>query len=332
MIPRCLTTVIGRRIFAAIISTACLGTMAAHAQSADYPKQPIKIIVGYPPGGSGDITGRIIADALSKQLKSTVVVENVGGAGGSIGAQRVISSAPDGYTLLVGANNEIAINTLTNSNLKYDGINDLIHIGLINSQPLVLVANPRSGIKSIDDFVQRAKKSPGALSYGTSGVGTSFHLVGELINHSAGISMLHVPYRGAAPLTTDLLGGQIELGIVVLSSALSNIRDGRLVAIGTTEGDRSSSTPDIPALAEHGAFKGFNMGNWYTLAAPKKTPDAVIARLRQALRDGLSDPEVRKRLHDAGSRPFNGTEDVDQFLAKESAKYKEIVEFANLKP
>ncbi|QAA94210.1 Bug family tripartite tricarboxylate transporter substrate binding protein [Pollutimonas thiosulfatoxidans] len=331
MIRRSSTTNLRRKLLVAAASVACMLAAPANAQSSDYPKQPIKIIVGYPPGGSGDITGRIVADMLSKQLNTAVVVENVGGAGGSIGAQRVVSAQPDGYTLLVGANNEIAINTLTNPSLKYDGINDLTHIGLINSQPLVLVANPKSNIKTIDDFVRKAKESPESLAYGTSGIGTSFHLVGELINHSADIAMLHVPYRGAAPLTTDLLGGQIELGIVVLSSALPHIKDGRLIAVGTTELERSASTPDIPALAEHDSLKGFNMGNWYTFAAPKGTPDDVIAKLQAALRAGLSDPEVRKRLEDAGSRPFNGTEDVNDFLAKESAKFKEIVSFADLK-
>jgi len=320
-----------RKLATSLLFGSAAMLIVPHAATAnDYPTQPVKIIVGYPAGGSGDIAGRIMADALSNELGTTVIVENVSGAGGSIGAQRVVSSEPDGHTLLVGANNEIAINNLTNPNLNYNGLEDLAHIGLVTSQPLVLVANPATNIKNLDDFVSKLQAEPERYSYGTSGVGTVFHLVGEHIQQSGGVSMLHVPYRGAAPLMADLMGGQIDLGIVVLSSALPAIKDGRLIAIGTTEKERADSTPDIPALAENPQFKDVDIGNWYVMAAPKDTPSNVIERLRAALQASLASEKVQERIRNTGSKPATGLEDIRAFLDSEAETYKEIVKMANI--
>jgi tripartite-type tricarboxylate transporter receptor subunit TctC len=296
-----------------------------------YPDRPIKLVVGYPAGGSGDITGRIVADMLSRYLGASVVVENIGGAGGSIAAHRVASSEPDGYTLMVAANNETLINNLVNDKLKYNGLNDMTHIGLVNHQPIAFVASKKTGTKTIDEFVKAAKAQPDKFSYGTSGVGTSFHIVGELINQKAGISMVHVPYRGAAPLATDLLGGQLDFGVVVLASALPSIRNGSMIAIGTTEAKRAKSTPDVPALTEHPLFKDVDIGNWYVLCGPKGLPDEIVSRVRAALQAGLADPEFIKRLEASGSEAFTGKEDVKEFLIKEQKKYKGIVESAKIK-
>ena len=198
-------------------SLAVLASAPVVAQEASYPSKPITIVVGYPPGGSTDLTGRVVATELGNRLGVPVVIENIGGAGGAIGAQKVASAAPDGYTLLVGASNEIAINKLVTKKVKYD-IKDFTAIGLIASQPLVLVASTGSGVKNLAEFTQKVSKNPGKFSYGSSGVGTSLHLAGEMVKEQGKLFMTHIPYRGVAPLTNDLMGNNLEYGVFVLSS------------------------------------------------------------------------------------------------------------------
>lgn len=321
---------IRRALLAAVACSGALFTSAPFAQTDPYPSKPIKIVVGYPPGGSTDLTGRLVAAALGKALNATVVVENVGGAGGAIGAQKVLSSAPDGYTLLVGANNEIAINRLVSSNIKYQW-QDFTPIGLIATQPLVLVASTKMGVKTADDFIKLAKSNPGRFSYGSSGVGTSLHLAGEMVKQQAGIFMTHIPYRGVAPLTNDLVGNSLEFGVFVLSSGLPHIRGGKVVALGTTEKARSKVTPEIPALAEHTALKNIDIGTWFALMAPGKLPEPIHARLKKALTDALQDPDLRSKLEAAGSTVVDAPVDMTKFLRDETAKYQRIVDFAKIR-
>jgi tripartite-type tricarboxylate transporter receptor subunit TctC len=302
----------------------------AQAQTDNYPSKPITIVVGYPPGGSTDLTGRVVAAALGKSLNATVVVDNVGGAGGAIGAQKVLNAAPDGYTLLVGANNEVAINRLVSSTIKYSW-QDFTPIGLIASQPLVLVAAQKMGVKNSDEFIKLVKTSPGRFSYGSSGVGTSLHLAGEMIKEQAGLFMTHIPYRGVAPLANDLLGGSLEFGVFVLSSGLPHIRSGKVVALGTTEKNRSKVTPDIPALAEHPALKNTDISTWFVLMGPGKLPEAVTARLKKGLADALQNPELRSKLEASGSAVAQGAVDMNKFLRDETAKYQRIVDFAKIR-
>ena len=203
-----------------------LALLAAPALAQDaYPAKPITIVVGYPPGGSTDLTARTVATELGHKLGVPVVIENVGGAGGAIGAQKVASAAPDGYTLLVGASNEIAINKLVTKKVKYD-VKDFSAIGLIATQPLVLVASTGAGVKNLAEFTQKVSKNPGKFSYGSSGVGTSLHLAGEMVKEQGKLFMTHIPYRGVAPLTFDLLGYNLEYGVFVLSSGLRHIKSG----------------------------------------------------------------------------------------------------------
>ena len=302
----------------------------AQAQTDNYPSKPITIVVGYPPGGSTDLTGRVVAAALGKSLNATVVVDNVGGAGGAIGAQKVLNAAPDGYTLLVGANNEVAINRLVSPTIKYSW-QDFTPIGLIASQPLVLVAAPRMGVKNTEEFIKLVKSNPGRFSYGSSGVGTSLHLAGEMVKEQAGIFMTHIPYRGVAPLATDLIGNNLEFGVFVLSSGLPHIRSGKVVALGTTEKNRSKVTPDIPALAEHPALKNTDISTWFVLMGPGKLPEAVTARLKKGLADALQNPELRSKLEASGSAVAQGAVDMNKFLRDETAKYQRIVDFAKIR-
>ena len=296
-----------------------------------YPIKPITLVVAYPPGGSTDLTGRAVADAISKILKQPVVVENVGGAGGAVGAQKVVNAAPDGYTLLLGANNELLINRLVNPATRYDGLTDLTAIGLVASQPMVLVANPSTNVKTADEFIATVKAKPAKFSYGSSGIGTSLHLAGEMIKEKAGLFIVHVPYRGVAPLTSDLIGNNIEYGIFVLSSGLPHIKSGKVNAIGVTTAKRSDAAPNIPSLAEHPKFKGVDIESWFMLAGPKGLPAAIQSTLKQALQVALQDPALRKRLEDSGATLYSGKEDAAAFMLTEQTKMRKIVQFANIK-
>ena len=302
--------------------------VTAWAQEA-YPSKPITIVVGYPPGGSTDLTGRTVAAELSHKLGVPVVIENIGGAGGAIGAQKVASAAPDGYTLLVGASNEIAINKLVTKKVKYD-VKDFTAIGLIATQPLVLVASTGAGVKNLAEFTQKVSKNPGKFSYGSSGVGTSLHLAGEMVKEQGKLFMTHIPYRGVAPLTNDLMGNNLEYGVFVLSSGLPHIKSGKVIALGTTEAKRSTVAPDIPALAESAQYKNVDIGTWFALMAPANLPKPVFDKIKKALNDSLQSPDLRKKLEAGGSTVAATSVNIDQFLATEVAKYKQIVEFAKI--
>jgi tripartite-type tricarboxylate transporter receptor subunit TctC len=272
----------------------------------------------------------VVAAALAKSLNATVVVENIGGAGGAIGAQKVLAAPADGYTLLVGANNEVAINRLVSPSIKYQW-QDFTPIGLIASQPMVLVASTRMGVKNTDEFIRLVKTRPGQFSYGSSGVGTALHLAGEMVKEQAGIFMTHIPYRGVAPLANDLLGNSLEFGVFVLSSGLPHIRSGKVVALGTTEKARSKVTPDIPALSEHPVLKNTDISTWFVLMAPGKLPEAVQARLKKALAEALQNPELRGKLEASGSTVAASQPDMLKFLRDETVKYQRIVDFAKIR-
>ena len=309
---------------------ACL-LAAAPAFAADpYPTRPITLVVGYPPGGSTDLVARTLGQALGAKLGQSVVVENLGGAGGSIGAQKVASAAPDGYTLLVGANNEIAINALVKKSVRYS-LRNFTPLGMVGSQPLVLTATPARGIKTAADLLRIAKAEPGKLTYGSSGVGTSLHVAAEMVKQQGGITMVHIPYRGTGPLTTDLLGGSLDVGVFVLSSALPMIKSGKLVAIGTTEAKRSSATPDVPALAETPALKGVDIGVWFALMGPANLPAPIADKLKSALAEALQSPEYRKSMEAAGSVVPDKQPDLLPYLNSEIEKYRKIVQFADIK-
>jgi tripartite-type tricarboxylate transporter receptor subunit TctC len=303
---------------------------AAYGQSDGYPDRPITVVVGYPPGGSTDLTGRAVADQLSKRMGVPVVVANLGGAGGAIGAQKVSHAAPDGYTVLLGANNEIVINRLISSAVKYS-YKDFTPIGLVASQPMVLVASTASGIKTADQFVKAVKARPGQYSYGSSGVGTALHLSVEMAKQQAGLFLTHIPYRGVGPLTTDLYGGTVDFGVYVLSSGLPHIRSGKVTALGITEKARSATAPEIAPLADHPMLKDMDIGVWFALMAPPNLPEAVAARLRKALTESLQAPEFRKKLEASGSIVAPPNVDMARFLAEETAKYQKIVDFAKIK-
>jgi tripartite-type tricarboxylate transporter receptor subunit TctC len=324
-----------RSIAATLTALAACGLGASAGAQTEYPTKAITLVVGYPPGGSTDLTARIIGPELSRRLGQPVVIENLGGAGGAIAAQKVAKAAPDGYTLMVGANNEMAISKLINPAIKYDGQRDFTPIGLIATQPMVIVAAPHTKVRTLDDFVRLVKASPGKYSYGSSGIGTGLHLAGEMVKESGGLHMVHIPYRGVGPLTNDLVGGQLDFGVFVLSSGLPHIRAGSMAALGVTESRRAAAAADIPAFAEHASFRKVNIGIWFGLFAPAKMPPDVGAKLVQAYQAVIASPEVRRKLEEAGARPASADGKSDELLATylkvEQDKYARIVDFAKIR-
>jgi tripartite-type tricarboxylate transporter receptor subunit TctC len=312
-----------RQVLASVAATLAAPAFA----QAD---KPISLVVGYAPGGSTDLTARIIGPELGRRLGQPVVIENIAGAGGTLGAQKVAAARPDGQTLLLGTNNEMSIHKLINRAARIDGIADFTPVGLIGSQPMMLVASTGVGVKTLDEFLARVKRAPGRYSYGSSGIGTALHLAGELVKQRAGLFMVHIPYRGVAPLTNDLIGGVLEFGVFVLSSGLPHVRSGKVVALGSTQLTPSAVAPDIPSLGAHPTLKGLDMSSWFGLFGPAQLPAEQLRRVQEALRDTLAAPEVRKKLEDAGATVADARTDLAAFMRSERDKYASIVKFANI--
>ena len=317
---------IGRR--ALLAATAASALIAAPlVQAQNWPQaKTINLVVGYPAGGSVDLVARIISEPLGKRLGAQIIVENVGGAGGAIGAQKVVSAAPDGYTLLLGSGSEVSIARIYNSAIKYNGETDLTPLGLIGVTPMVFVAGPKAGVKTMEEALELAKRNPGKLNFASSGIGTPLHVAGELVNLKAGTSIKHVPYRGAAQMVQDVLGNNIEFGVFVLSSALPHIESGRMFPLAVTTPERSRAAPQIPAMAEFAKLKDYNMNVWFGLFGPAKLPAPMAARLNKELGDVLRDPAVWQKLQKAGISNEGGTpQALSSFIKAETLRVRSVV-------
>ncbi|MCY1525611.1 Tripartite tricarboxylate transporter family receptor [compost metagenome] len=318
-----------RGALAALCATAAFA--ASPSAFADYPDRAISLVVGYPAGGSVDLTARLFGEELAKRLGQSVVVENVGGAGGTIGAQRVARAAPDGYTLLLGSTNEMVIARMINSAVKYDSVKDFSALGVIASQPMLLAASKNSGVKTAAEYLQKLRgAAPGSFNYGSSGVGTTLHLAGEMINQSTGTRAEHVPYRGVAPLVTDLMSGQLDYGMLVLSSGLPQVRGDKIVALGVTEKKRSPVAPDLPALAETPGFESVDISVWFALYGPAGLPEPVAAKLRTALAETLKSEQFRAKMQEAGGQLAQPGLDPVAYQASETTKYGALVKAAKI--
>ena len=314
---------------------AALGALAAATLPAwadtPWPGKPIKLLVGYAPGGSVDMAARVAADVLAARLGTSVVVDNQAGAAGVLAASRLVASPADGLTLLAGSSNELAATRQVNPAQKYDPQADITPLGLIATAPVLLVAGPRTGVRTLDEFIALVRKSPGKYSYGSSGVGSTLHFAGELIKQRAGVFMVHIPYRGTAPLTTDLVGGALDFAMISPTAAAPFIASGRIQALGITSARRFPMLPNVPALGEHAALKGYLMNGWFGLAAPRGLPVDIGQRIHGALQAGLQDPAIRRRLEEGGSMPAAGSEDMGRIIRDDSAMYAQLVKFANVK-
>jgi tripartite-type tricarboxylate transporter receptor subunit TctC len=307
-----------------LLGAAALGLALPAAAQGSFPSKPLKLVVGYPAGGSVDLAARVVGDVLAARLRGTVVVDNVGGAAGAIAAQRVASAPADGYTLLVGASNELVATRIVNPAQRYDGRRDFMPLGLVATSPLILAARPGLGVKNMADLLELARRQPGKLSYGSSGVGSTLHFAGELLNQRAGISIAHVPYRGVAALTSDL-------AMLSPTAALPFLQGGRIVPLAVTSAQRLSALPQVPAMGESAPLRGYELVGWFALMAPRALPSATAQRITAALQEALAEPAVRKRLEDAGMVPATGREDLARLIAEEDRKYEQLAAFAKMR-
>ncbi|MGO4396071.1 Bug family tripartite tricarboxylate transporter substrate binding protein [Variovorax sp. M-6] len=316
---------------AALALATALGPGAAGAQGDSYPSRPISLVVPYPAGGSADILARNIGQKLAERLGQPVLIENKAGAGTAIGARHVAEARADGYTLLLGTVSSQAINPAM-SKVGYDPLKDLTAIGPLASIPFVLVATANAPYASVADMVAVARQNPGQLSYASAGPGTSNHLAGEMLASAAGIKLLHAPYRGSAPALSDVLAGHVPLMFDLQSTAVPNIRTGKLKALAVTSSQRSPLLPQVPTVAESG-FAGFEVSAWFGVFAPTKVPESVQARLSQDIAQILRMPEVAARLREIGAEPDLRTrQEFSSYVAAEAGKYSAVVRAAGLAP
>ncbi len=301
---------------------ALLAALPAAAQN--YPTQPIRLIAPFPPGGSVDITARLIAEPLAAQLGQRLIIDNRSGASGNIGMEAAARAAPDGYTLVLNT-----IPLVTNQSLfeklTWDPIRDFAPIGMVATSPHVLVVPAKVPVKSVDELVKLARSKPGRLSYASAGVGTTFHLCGEMFKDSTGTFILHVPYRGGGPALLDTLAGQVDMSFPTLSAALPHVKAGTLRALAVTDTRRSSLLPDVPTLQE-ASVKDFQFTQWLALLAPAKTPPAIVNRLNAALRNALNSPEVKEKFAAQAFESFITTpEEAGKYLAAEVQRFSKLI-------
>jgi tripartite-type tricarboxylate transporter receptor subunit TctC len=313
----------------AAIALVLAASLPAQAQS--YPSQTIKIVVPFPPGGGVDVVARVIAPRLSDLLGQSVIVENRGGAGGSVGATYVAQSARDGYTLLLGTASTHGTNPNVYTRLPYNPVRDFVSVALITSAPLLLVANNDVPVKSAADLIALAKAKPGGLSFGSYGNGSSNHLVAELFNTMAGIETSHIPYRGSAPMMTDLIGGRIQFAFDGIATTHGYVRSNTVRLLGVSTSKRSPVLPDEPTISET-AVPGFEASVWFALFAPAGTPAPVVELLNSKVNAALAMPEVQENFLKVGNEPVGGGPEVlDTKVKAELRKWTAIVRDKNIR-
>jgi tripartite-type tricarboxylate transporter receptor subunit TctC len=312
-----------------ILMAALLTALPAAAQQ--FPTKPLKLIVPFAPGGGADLAARIVAQKLGENLGQQIVIENQGGGGTIIGTAMAAKSAPDGYTLLVGSPT-LTINPSLRTDLPFDTLKDLQPIGQMVRQPLVVVVYPGLPIKDVASLLAYAKAHPGEVSVGSPGVGSAGHLATELMNLKAGVQLLHVPYKGAGPAISDLLGGQISMMFASITAVKDHIEAGKLRAIAVSTAERSRIMPNLPTVAESG-IPGYDAGGWSGILAASGTPDAVVKKLNAELVRALDDESVKNRLLKDGAEPAPGpAQAFGKFLVDDVAKWAAVIKAANIKP
>jgi tripartite-type tricarboxylate transporter receptor subunit TctC len=308
----------------AIIAIGLAANLSS-AQAQNYPTRAITPVIPFAPGGSTSIVGRGIADKMSELLGEKVVVDNRPGAGGTVGTKAVAKSEPDGYTLVLGYTGTLAIGPSLYKSVGYDPRKDFAPIGLIGNAPNSLVVHPSFPAKTVAELIAYAKANPGKVNFGSAGAGTASHITGEYFARSAGITLVHIPYKGTGPALTDLLGGHIPMAFAPIPASHPNVTAGKLRALAVTSITRSGLLPDVPTMIEAG-LPGFDASLYYGLAAPAGTPRPVIDKLNKVLRDALVSDEVKKQLGNDGTEITPGTpEDYADFIDKDEKKWSQLV-------
>jgi tripartite-type tricarboxylate transporter receptor subunit TctC len=320
------------RLMRILAGLALAATAVTTAQAQDYPTRPIKMVIAFPAGGPTDFVGRLVAEKLKGELGQAVIIENKPGANAAIGADAVAKSAPDGYTLFLTTAGAVVINPHLRPDLPYNPTRDFAPVSLVVNTMEVLVVKADTPIKSAADLVALAKSNKDGIALASTGVGSPPHLALELFKGSSGANVLHVPYRGAAPAVTDVIGGQVNAMFADLPVLMPQIIGGTLRPIGVASKSRAPVLPNVPTLDEQG-IKDVYADNWYALFAPAKTPAPVIAKLNAAVNAVLKDPETAKKLIDAGAVPAAGTSaQLGELLASELERWGKVIKEKNIKP
>jgi len=313
------------RIFLAI----CLALPLAGA--AAYPEKPIRLVVPFPPGGGTDATARLIANALSNELRQQMVVENRGGAAGAIGAQAVVDSAPDGYSLFFATTGTLTINQHLYAKLRYNPLTDFTPVAMVASFPNVLVVQPAVAANNVAELIALAKAKPGVLTYGSSGAGSSSHLSAVLLEQMTGARFTHVPYKGSAPMTADLLGGRIDFIIDNITTNSQHAKQGRVRALGVTGRAPSSLLPGVPTIAAAGV-PGYDVTIWYAILGPARMPADIVQILYKGLQTVMGAPKMKESLEALGTDPWIlGPDELAKVIREESAKWGETVKRSGAK-
>jgi tripartite-type tricarboxylate transporter receptor subunit TctC len=317
---------------ALLAASASLLPKPAGAQGAAWPSRPVRLIVPFPAGGTTDLLARILAERLQQRLGATFVVENRGGAGGSIGSDVVAKADPDGYTLLMATIGTAAINyELYKDSITYKP-GDLAAVSNVSNVPNVLTVHSGSPSRTLQDFVTRAKSNAGGLTYGSSGNGSSLHLTGELLKAEAGIDLIHVPYRGSGPMLTDAIAGRVDMAIDNLPSSMGHIQGGRLRALAVTSPKRSPSLPDVPTVREAG-LPGVETVAWFGIQAPARTPRPIIERLATEIHAAVNEPATRAKIAELGGEPVGDSpEEFQRLIDAEITRWTEVIRRAKVRP
>jgi tripartite-type tricarboxylate transporter receptor subunit TctC len=319
-----------RRFLHLAAGAAALPTASRFAWAQAYPSRPVRLIIGYPPGGSADITARLTGQWLSERLGQPVVIESRPGAATNLATEAVVRAAPDGYTLLLVAPAN-AINATLYDKLSFDFLRDIVPVAGIIRFPNVVVVNPSLPIKTIPELIAYAKANPGKLNMASSGNGSTIHMSGELFKMLTGINMVHVPYRGGAPALTDLIAGQVHVMFDNIPTSAEHIKAGRLRGLAVTSASRSQVLPDLPTVADF--LPGYEASAWYGLGVPKNTPDEVIDKINKGMNAVLADPKSQARFAELGASLLPGSPaDFSRLVADETEKWGKVVRFSGAKP
>ncbi len=316
-----------RRLICLAASALALAPLHVAAEAA-YPDKPVRFVVPYPPGGGTDVIARIVQGKLQAQLGQTIIIENRGGGGGSLGTDVVAKAAPDGYTVLFTLSSH-TINPAIFPKLPFDTERDFESVGIVASLPQILVAHPSFEASNVKDLIALAKKKP--LQFASVGIGSPSHLAGELLNLRAGLNISHIPYRGGGPAVTDVIGGQVPMLWVSIPAAAAFVKTGKLKALAVSTVKRSAAFPDVPTMQEAGVAD-FEVDSWYAMFVPAKTPKAVIERLNKAMNAAIADPEVKTQLLGQGSEAVGGAPELlTRTVKTELVKWAKLSKEANIK-
>jgi len=319
------------RIAAVLLLMNVSVALAQHNPASDYPDRPVRFIVPWPPGGGTDVFARVIGEKLHQSLGQPFVVENRPGAAGNIGATYVARATPDGYTIML-ATLTLATNPALYKNIEFDAVKDLAPITLIAGVPHMLVVNPSVPANNVKELIALAKAKPGKLNYSSAGIGSPFHIAGELFKEMAGVNIVHVPYKGGGPAIMDVAGGQIDMSFANLVAVLPLVKSGKLRALAVTSSKRSSAAPDVPTMAEAGV-PGYDFSSWFGAFAPAGTPHEIIVKLNHEIIKALQSPEVAKQLTAQGADLVADTpEEFSAYLKSETAKWRKVIKAAGIEP